>query len=100
MSSNGTSDDGKSNDPAWSRLGDFVNIMLGIAVARSYISCSDVVFDGIAGEQFDKAIAGGGEEAFLEIAVKLEAPGLGGLSPRLQWVTVTALCKASVVEKA
>ncbi len=85
----------------WSRRGEFVNLVLAIACGWGNVAFEETEFDGVAGEQFDRAVDPKlcEEEQcndYIRIALQLGVPveGLeadGEFGPK--WAEVVALAK-------
>ena len=88
------------SSPVWPRRAEFVNMVIAMGVVRGGVVLGDVEYDGIAGKQFDIAVANveAGREANYHIgtALKLGVP-VEGLEAdgvfRDKWSEVVTLCK-------
>jgi hypothetical protein len=90
-----------ANTVKWPRRAEFVNIILGMAVAYGDLRLKNVEFDGIAGDRFDEAIKKARSDRwqcneYIIVALKLGAPVEGLVAAGIfgeEWAEVVALCK-------
>jgi hypothetical protein len=90
-----------TNNVKWPRRAEFVNMLLAMGIAYGDIRLRDVVFDGIAGNLFDKAIRKARNSdmqcnEYVGVALKLGVPIEGLVADGTfgeKWEEVVALCK-------
>jgi len=83
----------------WERKGEFINMVLAAGIFEGTLDPNDVVFNGVAGEQFEQVAALVKPARLVEyivVAIKLGAPILERnvvLDSSAKWAEVVALCK-------